>query len=106
MGCRHEVDLGQQRRLETIREGALMPDNIWLSNHMPNTRMSDKEYEANCKSLKKACDLQNECDAHSSLKKLKIISKHFKEILAQSDVISKDWKHQKKVHIGKYGYLG
>ena len=66
----------KQKRLETVREGALMPDNIWLSNHMPNTRMSDKEYEANCKSLKKACNLSNECNAHSSLKNLKIISKN------------------------------
>merc|ERR1712015_168377 len=67
--------------------------------------MSNKEYDANCKSLKKVCKLSIECSAHSSLNNLKVISKNLKTILAQSELLSKDWDKQKKVHSGKYGYL-
>merc|ERR1712015_476716 len=95
----------KQKKLEIIRKGALLPDNIWLSNHMPCTRMSNKEYDANCKSLKKICNFSIECNAHTSLKNLKVITKNLKTILAQSEILSKDWDKQKKVHSGKYGYL-
>ena len=62
------------RKLEITRPGALLPDNIWLSNHMSCTRMSANEYNSRCKSLKKSCKDSIECKAHNNLKNLQAIS--------------------------------
>ena len=43
-----------KRKLESIRLGAILPDNIWLSNHMTCSRMSAEEYNSRCKSLRKS----------------------------------------------------
>ena len=61
------------KRLEITRIGAILPDNIWLSNHMTCTRMSSKEYNAGCKSLRKNCKNSIDCDAHTILKNLRKI---------------------------------
>ena len=67
--------------------------------------MSKKEYDANCKSLKKTCKFSTDCNAHASLKNLKAISKDLRTILAQGEILTKDWDKQKKIQSGKYGYL-
>ena len=95
----------KMKRLEITRNGAMLPDNIWLSNHMSCNRMSKKEYDANCKSLKKTCKFSTDCNAHASLKNLKAISKDLRTILAQGEILTKDWDKQKKIQSGKYGYL-
>ena len=63
------------KKLEVIRKGAILPDNIWLSNHMSSTHMSKKEYNDRCESLRKNCNKTIECNAHTSLKNLRKISK-------------------------------
>ena len=93
------------KKLESIRLGAILPDNIWLSNHMTCSRMSTKEYNTRCKSLRKNCKNSIDCNAHTSLKNLRRISKDLKIVLAQTGELSKDWDEKKKVHSGKYGYL-
>ena len=42
---------------------------------------------------------------HISLINLRKISANLRKILAQSNKISRDWEHEKKVHSGNYGYL-
>ena len=53
------------KKLEVIRTGAILPDNIWLSNHMSNTRMSKEEYNNRCESLKKNCNKTVQCTHQS-----------------------------------------
>ena len=77
------------KKLEITRNGAILPDNIWLSNHMTSTRISKKEYSDRCESLRKNCSKSVECNAHTSLKNLRKISKGLSEILAQTDVLRK-----------------
>ena len=93
------------KKLEVIRKGAILPDNIWLSNHMSNTRMSKEEYDNRCESLKKSCNKIVKCNAHTSLENLRKISKGLKEILSQTDMFTEDWDRNKKIMSGKYGYL-
>ena len=93
------------RRIEVTRPGALLPDNIWLSNHMSCTRMSATEYNSRCKSLKKSCKDSIECKAHVNLKNLQAISSNLRKILSQSTDLSNDWDTEKNIHSGKYGYL-
>ena len=38
-----------RRKNESTRLGALLPDDIWLTNHMTCSRMSAKEYNSRCK---------------------------------------------------------
>ena len=77
------------KKLEVTRNGAILPDNISLSNHMTSTRISKKEYSDRCESLRKNCSKSVECNAHTSLKNLRKISKGLSEILAQTDVLRK-----------------
>ena len=93
------------KKLEVIRKGAILPDNIWLSNHMSNTCMSKEDYNNRCESLKKICNKIVKCNAHTSLENLRKISKGLKEILSQTDVFTEDWDRNKKILSGKYGYL-
>ena len=37
-----------KRKLESIQLGAILPDNIWLSNHMTCSRMSAEKYNSHC----------------------------------------------------------
>ena len=94
-----------KKKLESIRLGAILPDNIWLSNHMTCSCMSAEEYNSCCKSLRKSCKASIDCNAHTSLKNLRRISTDLKIVLAQTNELSKDWDEKKKVHSGKYGYL-
>ena len=95
----------KKRKVETVREGALLPDNIWLSNHMPCNRLSNAEFNANCKTLRESCISQDECIAHVSLRNLKVISGKMKKVLSQNTNLSTDWVKNKKLHSGKRGYL-
>jgi hypothetical protein len=95
----------KKQRLEIIRKGSLLPDDIWLSNHMPCNQLSNEEFNANCRNLKKTCKSLSKCTAHTSLKNLKVISGKLKEILSQEVHLSKDWIKEKKLHSGKHGYL-
>ena len=71
------------KKFENIRPGAVMPDNIWLSNHMTCSCMSTEEYNNRCKSLSKPCKDSIECNAHISLTNLRAISDGMHTILAQ-----------------------
>ena len=75
-----------KRKKEFIRTGALLPDVIRLNNHVTCTRMSQKDFISQCANLTsiKECSRKIECDAHSSLYKLKQISSKLKQILSQS----------------------
>ena len=72
---------------------------------MTCSRMSAEEYNSRCKSLKKSCKDSIDCNAHTSLKNLRKISKGLQTILAQTGDLSTDWDEKKKIHSGKYGYL-
>ena len=85
-----------KRKKENIRPGALLPDDIWLNNHMTYSRMSAKEYKAHCKNLRKPCKKPVVCNAHTSLKNLSKISDDLKKVFAQGSEISKDWEQEKK----------
>merc|ERR1711984_59024 len=95
----------KHKKMEIIRQGAILPDQIWLSNHTIGYSMSKKEYNAQCKTLRKNCKMTPKCKAHTSLKNLQIITSNLRKVLSQSDNISTDWDKEKKVHSGKYGYL-
>ena len=95
----------RKKKLEMTRPGAILPDDIWLSNHTIGYSMSTKEYNSQCKTLRNNCKLTNKCKAHTSLKNLQIITNKLRKVLSQSDNISTDWDKEKKIHSGKYGYL-
>merc|ERR1712074_133815 len=95
----------KHKKLEIIRQGAILPDQIWLSNHTVGYSMSKKEYNAQCKTLRKSCNMTPKCTAHTSLENLRTITSSLRKVLSQSNNISTDWEKEKKVHSGKYGYL-
>ena len=65
-----------KRKKEHIRLGALLPDDIRLSNHMTCSRMSTKEYNSHWKYLRKKCKDTMDYNDHTSLNNLGKISKN------------------------------
>ena len=94
-----------RNKQEYIRPGALLPDCIRLNNYISCSCVSSKDFNSQCTLLTRKCMEENDCKAHTSLSNLKKISTNLLKILSQSKKITKDWKKDKKVYLGSYGYL-
>ena len=94
-----------RKKTESTRAGALLPDVIRLNNHVQYSCASQAAFKLQCKELSQTCIKAKNCDAHSSLRNLKQLSKTLRFIIKNPLETIPDWKKFKRIHSRNFGYL-